>query len=145
MKTDIDAKTAWLVITIAVLISLLALWVSYKSFNEELSRMGQENFGGGSNKYTSIVEVNFGDGKKRWFEGTLGKETYPLTVALESISQTGSLNIEIKKGKIYSVADVGDGAGAWIVYYNSALEKKSLEKLVIKKGDFYSLRFEKTK
>ena len=91
----------------------------------------------------AIIEIDFGDNKRRTFAGNLGNETYPLEEALESVAQSGKLIFEIKRGSIKRLIGVGDISGSWIIYQNGKRATVSINKLSIASGDKYTIKLEK--
>jgi len=88
------------------------------------------------------VEIDFGNGAKRLFEGDIDGQEYSLKDSLQIISDTGQFALKTKEGKITSLAGIGGSIGEWRIYKNNELANQGIDDLTIKGGDKYLLRFE---
>lgn len=92
-----------------------------------------------SSPNSAIIEIDFNNGKKRAFEGELGKEVYPLHLALQSVTDEGNFSLSLEGPSIKEIAGV---SGPWKIYQNGAVAKGPLESLTITGGDYYVLKKE---
>lgn len=86
------------------------------------------------------VEFDFGDGKKRKFEGEVDDGSYSLQNILISVSKSAGVPIEFKKGSISAIDRI---SGTWHIYQAGALESRPPAKLIVQGGDTVSIRLEK--
>lgn len=89
------------------------------------------------------IELDFGAGHKRLFEGIVDRETYPFSSVLKVVAENHNFNVDIRKGKIASIDGVGKSSGTWRIYKQGALVLIPLDRLMIQGGDWYTLRYEK--
>ena len=90
------------------------------------------------------IEIDFGLGHKRLFEGVVEKEVYPFSSVLRVVSENHNFTVDIRKGAIKSIDGVGKSSGSWKIYNRQgALVSAPLDSLTLKGGDWYTLRYEK--
>lgn len=89
------------------------------------------------------IELDFGAGTKRLFEGVVDREIYPFSSVLKVVAENHNFNLDIRKGKVASIDGVGKSSGVWKIYKQGALIALPLEVLTIQGGDWYTLRYEK--
>lgn len=87
----------------------------------------------------ALVDIDFGN-KKRKFEGEVNNHTFPLSTALVALSRDTNVTYQVRNGKIEDIAGV---RGAWRIYRNGVRAEAPLDKLVIARGDHYTLKLEK--
>lgn len=144
-KEIIEPRYAWVVV-IAVSIAALALMIrSYNGFREELrsrTEFAQETRHK-NQEGLAWIEVDFGGGKKRLFEGDVGRQTYTLDVALFAAAQAGNFTFGMEKGRLTELAGLPNKKENWIVYRNGErVRGAALDKLMIAHGDQYTFRYE---
>lgn len=136
-----NSTKAWLVLGAASLGALAVIFYGQKMFLAEIEAPP----GTATNTEAPLasvaesawIELDFGNGAKRLFQGELGSASYPFLLALQSAADNGRFNIRAQKGKLQEIADT---AGAWRVYKNGQILTDPVDDLVISGGDRYSLR-----
>ena len=73
------------------------------------------------------IEIDFGQGERRLFEGELKGDEFLLQEALKSVAQEAKFNYSANRGKIQSIAGV---TGTWEIYKNGDLQNLSFNELV---------------
>lgn len=85
------------------------------------------------------VEIDYSNGKKRFFAGDFHQE-FPLALVLNASFNSSKLKLTIKNGTIESIGGV---KGRWAIYQNKKLVGLKLNGLTIKGGDKYAIKKEK--
>lgn len=88
----------------------------------------------------ALIELDFGDGKRRIFRGAVNKDVYPLDTALNSAAENGNFSFKIKDGALAELAGI---SGEWNIYRNGEQINTSLRELNITGGDRYTFRHKK--
>lgn len=134
----------WIILFASFLGALFVIFYSNAVFNEELKKESQiiAEISIVPRQKLAWVEFDFGDGKKRLFEGVVDSQKYNLKVALRAVADEGRFDYKVVDGNLRVLAGVGGNSGKWMVYRNSKLADVPLDKLVIAAGDHYTFRFE---
>lgn len=147
MTRKINNNLSWLIVGVTVLIALAVLFYANNNFYQEFMISSKS-----LNNYTipkstrvnhALIELDFGNGKKRAFKGEVGNATYDLKSSLELIAQEAKFTFKEKNGRVEKLADVSNASGVWKIYRNGEVVTLPLQKLTVAGGDKYVLRFEK--
>lgn len=133
----------WVILAVVLLIALALMWYAERGFYRD-SGMFTDQVGGAvpKNGY-AWIEVDFGDGTKRLFEGDVDGGSYSLDAVLGSAAQEGGFTVTIRDGVVHELAGVGNAGGVWLVYRNGQkLNEKSIGQLTVGGGDRYTFRYE---
>lgn len=144
MRQCADTKTAWIVIIASAGTALALVFQSHRAFVREADQIvNDENFSVLSSPGSSAwIEIDFGNGLRRMFEGDLDNLAYPFESALRASARAGGFTYTIRQGKIIELAGVQGSKGQWRVYQNQKPILASLDQMAIKTGDTYTLRYE---
>ena len=89
-----------------------------------------------------MLEVDFGNGKKRYFQGDVNGYQYTLSEVLDSAANNGKFSLTLRNGDIAELAGIYDSGGSWKIYLNDREQNTSADALVVEAGDKYVLRYE---
>ena len=147
MEKGVNNNTAWFIVGLTILIALAVLFYANSNFYQEFTKTTEEVHNYAIPQKTkishAIVELDFGNGKKRAFRGEVDGETYGFKYSLDLIAKVGKFNYREKNGWIDNLSGIGGTPGLWNIYRNGAPAEKLLHKLTVTGGDKYVLRFEK--
>lgn len=147
MNREINNSLSWLIVGLAVLIALAVLFYANNNFYQEFitDSKSLQNYAIPKKTKTdhALVELDFGNGKKRAFKGEVDGRTYDLKSSLELIAQEARFAFREKNGRIEKLADISNASGVWKIYKNGEKTSRPLQELTITGGDKYVLRFEK--
>ena len=87
------------------------------------------------------IEIDIQGTKKRVFEGEIDGQTYPLQVALQSVSDTAKISFRTENGRLVELADKKNASGSWVIYRNGRYVQEPLAALTISAGDRYTFAF----
>ncbi|MBI2121780.1 MAG: hypothetical protein HYT98_01525 [Candidatus Sungbacteria bacterium] len=134
----------WFIIGIAALAAaFLILWAENR-YERELDRDLEillQSRSDAGNKY-ALVEVDFGNGKKRYFQGDVNGYQYTLSEALNSAANNGKFSLTLRNGDIAELAGIYDRGGSWKIYLNGREQNAPADALVVEAGDRYVLKYE---
>ena len=82
------------------------------------------------------VEIDYSNGRKRFFVGDFHQE-FPLATVLSNSFGSSKLKMVIRKGVIESIGGI---KGPWIIYQNKKSVGSQLNTLTIKGGDKYTIK-----
>lgn len=142
MKYQISHKSHYIVIFVAAFSAFMGVKWAEVSYLQELDRgtQGVLDEGFARFKYAQ-VEVDFGNGSKRFFKGRVGSYTYALSEVLDSIAENGDLSLRVRNGDIAELAGFA-GEDKWRVYLGGVEKKEPVENLTVRAGDRFVLRYE---
>jgi hypothetical protein len=89
----------------------------------------------------SWIEIDFGNGKKRLFQGRVEEEVF-LSAALSNITRDNKLSFLIKNGSIQELDGKKNATDRWRIYKNGEQMPPPLNLLLIASGDHYTIRYE---
>lgn len=145
MTQIINKRLSWLLVGIffiaAVMILAYANNKFYQEFLADTEKTGNYVIPKRPVQQPALVEVDFGNGKKRLFSGELGNDPQELKSSLKDIAAIGRFSFKEKNGRITEVAGIGSN-GKWLVYQNGDKVDLALDNLNVWAGDKYTLRFE---
>lgn len=134
----------WFIIGITALAAaLLILWAENRyerELDHDLEALLQSR-SVARDKYARI-EVDFGNGKKRYFQGDVNGYQYTFSEVLNSAANNGNFSLTLRNGDIVELAGIYDSSGSWRVYLNGEEQKKPMNALMVEAGDKYVLRYE---
>lgn len=140
MKRAISHTHSWTFLLIAFFAAFVVIFfansVFYAEYIKETKEVGNMVI---PNKGIAWVELDFGNGFKRLFEGNLQGNSYPLLVALGAAADAGNFGYKIDTGKITSLAGK---RGKWKIYRNGNLVTGAIDSITVQKGDQFILRLE---
>lgn len=134
----------WFIVGIAALAAAFSVLWTEQKYERELahdleillpSRSATEN------KYT-LIEVDFGNGQKRYFQGQVGEYQYTFSEALDSAANNGKFSLTVRNGDIAELAGIYDSGGSWKVYLNGREQKAPVDKFIVSAGEKYVLKYE---
>lgn len=137
---ELSPVTCWILLLAAFLAGLAAIFFANSVFySDHLKRTGEIANTVIPEHGTAWIELDFGNGSKRLFEGNLRGRAYPLLTGLDAAADAGNFRYKIGTGKIVSLAGI---QGNWKIYKNNGLITDPVDKIILEKGDQYSLRRE---
>lgn len=140
-------KVTWIIIAVSFALATGVIFYSNDSFYEDYKSNTEMMSNSPLPSRPEIdgvarVEMDFGNGLKRAFEGEVSNNPYPLITVLDVISEEGNFKWAARDGKIAGIAGVANQTGSWKIYKNGSLKEEGLEQLSVTGGDRYVLRFE---
>lgn len=147
MTKEINNNLSWLIVGVTVLIAFAVLFYANNNFYQEFitDSKSLRDYAIPKNPKAgrALIELDFGNGKKRAFRGEVGSATYDLKSSLELIAKEAKFTFKEKNGSVEKLADVSNASGVWKIYRNGEMVTLPLQKLTVAGGDKYVLRFEK--
>lgn len=147
MNKELDNNVSWLIVGLTVFIALVILFYANSNFYQEFTNTSESlnNLAIPKNAKAeyALIELNFGNGKRRAFRGGVDGGVYDLKSSLELIAKEADFTFREKNGQIENLAGVKNAPGAWKIYKNGQLHSQPLHQLTVASGDKYVLRFEK--
>lgn len=135
-------KGGWGILVVVVLVALGIMWYAERGFYRDSGFQTSPIRSKPPTGYARI-EVDFGNGSRRLFEGEVDGTSYPLHAVLGSAAEEGGFTVTFSDGSVQEIAGVGNGAGKWLVYRNGRkLGRASVDQIMIGDGDHYTLRYE---
>ena len=139
MKKNIPPSISFPCIFCAALIAGALIFYAHGGFLQEFNDFVEAPFILNQKKHLAWIEVDFGEGKRRLFEGEVGGETYALLPALLSVAESGEFRIKVSGGRITEIAGV---PATWAVYRNEKTIGTNINLLILQAGDRYAIRRE---
>lgn len=134
----------WIILGVSAILALLVIFYSLNSFYDDFRKQSESMNAFVIPKHErALIEINFGNGKKRVFAGAVKNEVYPLETALKSAAENGKFTFEIKNGFIRRLAEIGNSRDSWTIYKNNEKIITHIDKLTITGGDKYILKLER--
>ena len=147
MNKEINNNLSWLIVGLTVLIALAVLFYANNNFYQEFiinsKLLSSYTIPKNAKVKHALIELDFGNGKKRAFRGEVDDTIYDLKSSLEIIAKEAKFTFREKNGRIEKLADIGNASGVWKIYQNGQVVNQSLQELTVTGGDKYVLRFEK--
>ncbi|MBI3420799.1 MAG: hypothetical protein HY006_01940 [Candidatus Sungbacteria bacterium] len=142
-KTVEQVHHQWILVGAVSLTSLFVLLTSVRELSRNINEYARSpsTFFVREKTNHGWIEIDFGNGKKRVFEGMMGDIHYPLHQALSAIAQSGKLSLRINKGEIRMLDGFMSPPGTWQVYRNGIPANAPIEAMMLTKGDRYLLRY----
>ena len=134
----------WFIIGIAALGAAFLIFWAENRYERELERdlkVILQSKSAVRDKY-ALLEVDFGNGKKRYFQGDVNGYQYTLSDVLDSAANNGKFSLTLRNGDIAELAGIYDSGGSWKIYLNDREQNTSADALVVEAGDKYVLRYE---
>ncbi|KKU06011.1 MAG: hypothetical protein UX07_C0009G0015 [Parcubacteria group bacterium GW2011_GWA2_45_30] len=134
----------WFLIGIAALLAAFSVIWAEQRYERELERdlkVILQSKSAVRDKY-ALLEVDFGNGKKRYFQGDVNGYQYTLSEVLDSAANNGKFSLTLRNGDIAELAGIYDSGGSWKIYLNDREQNMSADALVVEAGDMYALRYE---
>lgn len=127
---------SWIIVGCATAIALALVAVANNRFYQEFLRVN-EAVSLPARPAAAWIEIDFGNGTKRLFQGTIGSKQYSLSSALESAGREGGFTFRVERGVLDSLGGV---SGKWEIYRNGVLIDDLFSELTIRGGERYSFR-----
>ncbi len=148
MHQRVDQKHAWIVFGAALAVALFVIMQSYDRFlDEERALLDSARAPAVASRFVHAgrawIEIDFGNGGRRMFEGDLGDLIYPLESGLRAASRAGDFTYEIRKGRIVELAGVHNAEEQWRVYRNRQRIQAAVEDITLAQGNTYTFRYER--
>jgi len=140
---QIKKVTAWFCISAALIFSLAMIAYMQRNFKKDIASSLDPIYTARMSPRFGFIEIDFGDGSRRRFQGDLDNMPYPLRDTLLLIAKEGGLRLDIENGKIKEIGGVGGSGGEWRVYQKGSPRERNLEELNITGGEEYLLRYER--
>lgn len=139
-----SGNTFWVILGMVAVLALLVIFYSLNSFNADFLKNSESINALVIPKHErALIEINFGNGKKRVFAGDVKNEVYPLETALKSAAENGKFTFQIKNGFIRRLAERGDSRNSWAIYKNDEKVAAHIGELTIARGDRYIFKLER--
>lgn len=146
MRQRADPKHAWITLGAVFAASLVLIAQSYNQFLAENRELADETAVSAlrpRDEGYAWIELDFGGGRRRMFEGEVGSAAYSLESGLRAASAAGNFTYTVRKGVIKEIAGVQTSFnGIWRIYRNSALVQEMLDAMTLAQGDTYTFRYE---
>lgn len=141
-NVTLQRATAFKILLIPFLLAILLTWYATREFikyQDELA-VNTANISVPKAGY-AWIEIDFGDNRKRIFEGQVRDASYSFPEVIEAITQANRVTMQIGKSGIVEIDGV---RGKWTVYDKRGEKIPSpLEELIVSGGAKYTLRLEK--
>lgn len=132
----------WLCIGAASLSAVIAIAFFHQVFNREIALSLKSVYEIRMPVRLGFIQIDFGNGRKRRFQGELGNTASSLEDALRAIAQETGMSLSIVEGKVISVDSVGGTDGEWKIYRGAVPTDKNLKELSVAPGTEYAIRYE---
>lgn len=147
MNKELNNNVSWLIVGLTVFIALVILFYANSNFYQEFTNTSESlnnlAIPKSAKMEYALIELNFGNGKRRAFRGAVDGGIYDLKSSLELIAKEADFTFREKNGRIENLAGVKSAPGAWKIYKNGQPHSQPLQQLTVAGGDKYVLRFEK--
>ncbi len=143
VRTPESAATYWVVCAASCVFVLGWIWHATKNLDREIDFV-QEIRVATPALTRAWIEIDFGNGRRRVFEGDVGHHQYLVKPLLETVARERKLALAFKKGSVRHIGGVGTPLGIWKIRWNDKDIDVPLETLMIKAGDRYTFTFEKS-
>lgn len=146
MNTRLPFLSAWITVAVTLAIAggvmLRAHLLWQAEFLETTSRIrGPVRAAPGER---AVVKIDFGNGTQRMFEGSAPIFFHPLDGVLRSVGETGGFGVTVRDGRIVELAGInGTLGGRWQVYRGQEPVRDPVDRVVIRNGEKYVIRYEK--
>ncbi|QQG45682.1 MAG: hypothetical protein HYW89_02055 [Candidatus Sungiibacteriota bacterium] len=128
----IRGTTTWIIVGIASALALGFIFWANNNFYQEYLKEVQSPVPLLLPRHDRAwIEIDFGENKKRVFEGAVGGHVYRLPSVLESIVKEAGISLRPPRSR------------KWTVYSNNKTVPKSLSEITVAAGDRYLLRLER--
>ncbi len=134
-----DCNDAWLILIGAFLIVIGLISFAQKNLADELSLAETTAI---PKDPRAWIEIDFGNGKKREFEGDAVASPQTLFQSLSTISKDAKLSFTFRKNAIYEINGQRTSTGKWVIYKNGILTDLPLQELMVNRGDHYLIKYE---
>lgn len=143
----VESRHAWTVVIFVSITAFILIIRAYNEFRADIGRTidsARAVSSDGEKQGLAWIEIDFGNGKKRLFEGDVSQRSYTLDIALYAAGQAGLFDFTVEQGKIAALADIPNTRQKkWIIYRNGKpASEDALENLIIAEGDQYAFRYE---
>lgn len=135
-----DCNDAWLILIGAFLIVIGLISFAQKNLADELSIVETTAI---PKDPRAWVEIDFGNGKKREFEGDAVASPQTLFQSLLIIAKDAHLSITFRNNTIYGINGQNSGTNKWVIYKNGILTVLPPQELMINRGDHYVIKYER--
>ncbi len=146
MNERIASSHAWITLAAAIAVAIAATLRGQYLWQTELleTATGREDPVRAAPEEHAVVKIDFGNGRQRMFEGSAPIFFHPLDFALKSVAETGKFSVVVKDGRIVKLADINNAAGGqWRVYRGEKQIRDPVDRVVIRNGERYVIRYEK--
>lgn len=137
-----NIKNDYILIIAAILLLILSVgvifWVSSNRRNNDISRPSTPKIIG-----KAVLTINFGDNKKRSFEGEIISNETLIGVLIQA-SRAGNFSYKFdEKNNLAAVENfVKNGEKSWQWYLNGKKINKPLSDIIVKDGDNIFIKYE---
>lgn len=136
-KVEVSTQVSIVIVALLAVSAFGIILYTNKSFLEEHDRIMKElsALEIPKSRY-AFIEIDFGNGEKRRFEGNLHNTTYQFPIVFKTVAEVGKFSYRWRDGGIEHIDGI---RGPWKVYRNGALTTAPPHKLMIRAGDSYTL------
>ncbi len=145
-KKEEHSSTYWIVFTAACAFVLGWTWYATRGLERDIQSSITDHVTAPPQSLTRAwIELDFGDGRKRIFEGTVDHHQYLLKHSLEAAAGEARLKLAFRDGILIRIENTGNPAGVWSIYRNGKRITDPLVTLIIRRGNRYTFRFERSR
>lgn len=136
-KIEVPVRISVVIVAFLAVAALGMILYANRTFLEEHDRIVKElsTLEIPKSKY-AFIEIDFGNGKKRRFEGNLHNAVYEFPIVFKTVAEVGKFSYRLHDGGVEHINGIN---GPWKVYRNGVLATAPPHKLMIQAGDNYTL------
>lgn len=145
MRKRVHSLSAWITIAVALAAALSVMLRAHLLWEAEFfEAIQREDSADAASEERALVEIDFGDGRRRMFEGSAPVFFHPLDFALTSAAEAGRFSVTVRDGRIAELAGInGALGGRWRVYRGQEQIRDPVDRVIIRNGEHYVIRYEK--